>query len=93
METLKEYLCPPAVVYAVIATILLVVGFIIRFMYGSSDIMQSISHLLSITICALVLTLICKFSTTLSWGIVVLYILSVLFTLCGLSIGLMRNKM
>ena len=76
---MDQNLCTPAVVYGAIALVILIVGIIIRMTRGYNFyIMDVLMHLVSIIVCVLILAVICKVSTTISWVIVAIFILGIL---------------
>lgn len=77
MKLFGYELCTPALVYFIIAIVITLVAFLLNF--SIDKIFPTISQLLCITACALVLTFVCglgeggKVGTTISWVITALF--------------------
>ena len=77
MDNINKYICKPAVVYFVVALIMLCVGIIIKL--DTFNLTATFSQLSSIIICTLILMGLCTIAPQISW------IITIIFLLCTVS--------
>jgi hypothetical protein len=87
----NKIVCKPALVYLVIALILLCVGILLKL--DTFNITASLSQLSSIVLCTLVLMGICNIAPEISWIFVIIFILCTLSGLAALVLNLVNPNM
>lgn len=79
--------CEPAKVYAIIATILILCGFILGVTRGYFNLSGTSIQLCSIILCTIILMGICNIEESISWVIVIIFIICVVSGLVSAVTG------
>ena len=86
---METRICPPAMVYLIIALIMLFVGILINL--NTFNIATTFSQLSSILLCTLILMGICAIAPGVSWLFVIVFVLCTISALFGMIINSFKS--